>query len=613
VVSAVAAERSPIEAYLDELHARLATVAAGAVADYIPELANADPGRFGIALATVDGTVYEAGDTRVPFTLQSVSKPLTFALALDDLGEAAVRARIGVEPTGEAFNSITLDARGLPLNPMVNAGAITATSLIAARDGRTPFERILDTYSAYAGRPLAVDEAVARSESETGHRNRAIAQLLAASKALGGDPDEVVERYFRQCSVALDCRDTALVAATLANGGVHPLTGVRVASAETVQRVLVVMATCGMYDAAGEWLYTVGLPAKSGVSGTIMAVLPGSLGIAVHSPPLDEKGNSVRGLRACRRLAADFDLHLVRDGSQRIPLHAAYTLAERRSKQVRTEAEVAALETLGRRTLVLELQGPLSFPAVEIVLRRVLGAEQGTGVVVLDLQRVELIVDSSVRFLARLAATLAQRGATLVLAGTRDHDVAVRRVKRLAVAAGAHVRSFDGHDAALAWCEDGLLAEEGLLREPTPIALRDHELLAGLPEADVAQITGLLEVHRYPAGTEIVEPREPGDRIYLVTAGRLTVLREDTDGTRHTLATLAPGMLFGELAFLSRRPHSGIVRADTAVECHELPRSSVERLAEIAPDARTALVLNLARILAGRVDSMRSEIALRDL
>ena len=200
--------------------------------------------------------------------------------------EAAVRAKIGVEPTGDAFNAITLDrASGRPLNPMVNAGAITAAGMLRPVGSETDLERILDGYARFTGRPLRVDHAVEASERATGHRNRAIGHLLRAAGVLDGDADEAVERYFAQCSVEMTAIDLAVIAATLANGGVNPLTGHRAASPATVRAVLSVMATCGMYDGAGEWLYTIGLPAKSGVSGGILAVVPGRLGLGFFSPP----------------------------------------------------------------------------------------------------------------------------------------------------------------------------------------------------------------------------------------------------------------------------------------------------------------------------------------
>src|SRR6266700_3390001 len=234
---------SPIRAYLLDLLERIGRLEEGAVASYIPELATADPDLFAICLTTADGAVYEVGDTRDPFTIQSMSKPLTYGIALEQLGDAFVRSRVGVEPSGDAFNEISLaPGTGAPVNPMINAGAIACAALVTGAD---PFGEIVRTYSAYAGRQLDCDEAVYASERETGHRNRAIVHLLRNFGVVTDDPEAVVDLYFRQCSISVDCRDLAAIAATLANGGVNPLTGARAVREDVVRSVLSVMTTCG--------------------------------------------------------------------------------------------------------------------------------------------------------------------------------------------------------------------------------------------------------------------------------------------------------------------------------------------------------------------------------
>jgi glutaminase len=267
---------SPIQDYLVELHRECAAVNDGQVATYIPELAKANPDWFGICLVTANGAIYEVGDTRQEFTIQSISKPFVYGLALEDNGREATLQKVGVEPTGDAFNSISLDpGTGRPRNPMINAGAIATAGLIAGKNPHTRFKRILEAFSLYAGRELRVDETVYRSESETGHRNRAIGHMLRNFDKLTGDPAPTTEIYFQQCSISVNCRDLGIMAATLANHGVNPLTGKQALRGEYVESVLSVMGTCGMYDYAGEWLYNVGIPAKSGVSGGVLAVLPG--------------------------------------------------------------------------------------------------------------------------------------------------------------------------------------------------------------------------------------------------------------------------------------------------------------------------------------------------
>jgi glutaminase len=296
------AGESPIARYLAELQTRLAGITEGAVADYIPELGKADPKLFGVAIATVDGETYGAGDVDRAFSIQSVSKPFAYGYALREHGQAAVLAHVGVEPTGEAFNSIILDeVHNRPFNPMVNSGAIAVAELYKGATHAERQEAMLEFFCRFAGRRLAVDEAVYRSEDATGHRNRAIAYMMLNFGMIRHDPSEVLDIYFRQCSIGVTARDLALMAATLANDGVQPVTSERLLAPEAVRDVLTVMSSCGMYNYAGQWAFEVGMPAKSGVSGAIVAVIPGQIGIGVFSPPLDALGNSIRGSRPARK------------------------------------------------------------------------------------------------------------------------------------------------------------------------------------------------------------------------------------------------------------------------------------------------------------------------
>lgn len=296
---------------LNELHLRHRSNHSGAVASYIPELLKANPDWFGICVVTADGQVYEIGDFDRQFTIQSVSKPFVYGLALEDHGRAHVLTKVGVEPTGDAFNSIIkLDATNRPHNPCVNAGAIATTSLIKGGDPTTRLNRMLEMFGRYFGRTVHVDMSVFMSERTTGHRNRAIAYLMLNFGMIDDNVDQILDLYFQQCAVLANCRDLAVMAATLANGGVNPLTGIRAIESEYLRDILTVMYTCGMYDYAGQWAYDVGLPAKSGVTGGILAVVPNQLGIAVYSPPLDERGNSVRGIEVCKDLSSGFGMHV---------------------------------------------------------------------------------------------------------------------------------------------------------------------------------------------------------------------------------------------------------------------------------------------------------------
>src|SRR6266567_6750147 len=350
---------SPVYDYLAELHTEFSRLGDGKVATYIPELAKADPGWFGICLVTLNGAVYEIGDSAQPFTIQSISKPFVYGLALEDHGRADVLARVGLEPTGDAFNSISLDpGTGRPRNPMINAGAIATAGLISGKTPQVRLKRLLEMMGAYAGRELGLDESVYRSESETGHRNRAIGHMLRNFDMITGDPAPVVELYFQQCSVSVTCRDLAIMAATLANRGVNPVTGKQAIRGEYVESVLSVMGSCGMYDFAGEWIYKIGMPAKSGVAGGMIAVLPGQFGIGVFSPPLDSRGNSVRGLAVCDDVSRSFDLHLFnRPNPGRSVIRLKFTGAELNSSRVRTTQESQALHRFGAAIKAYQLQG----------------------------------------------------------------------------------------------------------------------------------------------------------------------------------------------------------------------------------------------------------------
>lgn len=290
---------------LDELYLKYRDLQEGAVANYIPELAKVDPGLFGIAVTTVDGQRFTAGDWDHSFTVQSVSKPFIYGMALEDYGRETVLRKVGVEPTGDKFNAIIeLDHHSKrPLNPMVNAGAMATSSLIKGSTPSDRFNRLLEAFSRYTGRPMSADMAVFLSERTTGHRNRAIAHLLLNFEMLEPNVEETLDLYFQQCSIEVTAQDLATMAACLANDGVNPVSGERALSADYIKDLLSVILTCGLYDFAGEWVYRVGLPAKSGVGGGMVAVSPGCAGIGVFSPLLDERGTPIRAIKVCEELS----------------------------------------------------------------------------------------------------------------------------------------------------------------------------------------------------------------------------------------------------------------------------------------------------------------------
>ncbi|MEV0009894.1 glutaminase A [Streptomyces sp. NPDC051840] len=301
-----------VEAALAGARSRYAEDDSGQVADYIPALATEDPALFGLAVADVRGLVTYAGDSEHRFSIQSVSKAFVFALVDEALGHDTVRRAVGVNNTGLPFDSILAIElnRGSPVNPMVNAGALATTALVPGRDATEQWDFVRGGLSRFAGRELELDERVYASESAANQRNESIARLLGSYGRLQGDPSEVTDVYTRQCSLAVSTRDLAVMGATLAAGGVNPLTGERVVDAAVCRDTLAALASSGMYERSGDWLYEVGMPGKSGVSGAVLTVSPGKAGLAVFSPRLDATGNSVRGQRATHYLSGALGLNL---------------------------------------------------------------------------------------------------------------------------------------------------------------------------------------------------------------------------------------------------------------------------------------------------------------
>ena len=301
---------SALPGVVERLHAELSPDSTGEVATYIPELGKANPDHFGIAVVTTGGDTIVAGDADVEFTMQSISKAFTYCLLLDEAGREAVASIVGVQPSSEPFSAVELNPRtNRPFNPMLNAGAIAISACLREMLGPGAFDYVLQVLGRAAGRELQLDERVFRSELETGHRNRAIGHLLRNAGLFGIDVDAALELYFRQCSVLVSARDVATMGATLANIGTHPSTQAEVFGVSAVRDTLSVMFTCGMYDGAGDWACRVGLPAKSGVAGGVLAVVNRQLGIGTFSPRVDAVGNSVRGLKACIGLAEELGLH----------------------------------------------------------------------------------------------------------------------------------------------------------------------------------------------------------------------------------------------------------------------------------------------------------------
>ena len=418
---------SPIPSYLDEVLQSVAADRTGVLANYIPELAEVDPERLGASIAMVDGELYASGDTDSLFTIQSISKPFVYALALADRGFERVLDKVGVEPSGEPFNEISLeDSSGRPLNPMINAGAITTHSLVGTEtmNPAERMERVISGLSAFAGRSLDVDEAVYSSEIEHAHRNLAIAHMLRSHDILTENPTGVVEGYTRQCSLLVTVQDLAMMAATLANYGIQPVTGEQVVPKTVVRQVLSVMFTCGMYNAAGDWATQVGIPAKSGVGGGIIGAVPGQLGLATFSPRLDVHGNSVRGVSLFERFSSDMGMHVMN-----IP-----TVAR---SAIRANYRIGSGEKI---TQVIQLQGRIRFAGAERVIREIVDTHYMGTRIALDVTRVYSVDEVAQHMLLEIMRRMRHEGYTVYLI---DQDDTITNLETLRTMDVAGLGSID--------------------------------------------------------------------------------------------------------------------------------------------------------------------------
>lgn len=297
-----------IKKIITDLHNTYRTCREGVRASYIPELAKANENHFAIVITTVDGEVYKIGDHDILFSMQSTSKPFSYGMVLEEMGRVFVMSKVGVEPTGEAFNSIVELEKNThrPYNPMINSGAIAISSFIRSE------EEMIRYFSGFAGRKLEISNTIFESEKATAHRNRSIAHLLRHFEVIEGNIDLALDLYFKQCSFMVDTTDLSAMAATLANKGIQPHKHFRAITDDYAGDVLSLMFTCGMYDTSGKWAYSVGIPAKSGVSGAIFGVVPGEMGIAVYSPNINDHGHSIRGLKVFQDLSREMNLSIFR-------------------------------------------------------------------------------------------------------------------------------------------------------------------------------------------------------------------------------------------------------------------------------------------------------------
>jgi glutaminase len=574
----------------------------GTLANYIPELTRVNPGNFGIVLTTVDGFQYAFGDTEVDFTIQSISKSFVYGMALEEHGVEKVLEKISVEPSGDAFNSISLyPETGRPFNPMINAGAIAATSMVWQVYKEKAFDKILNAFSDFAGTPLQMDYSVYNSESETGHRNRAIAHLLRNFNILESEVEAPLDVYFKQCSINVNCRQLSLMGATLAGNGKNPLTGIRALNPKYIPHVLSVMASCGMYDYSGEWIYHVGLPAKSGVGGGILAVLPGQLSIAVYSPLLDDKGNSVFGVEICERIAESFSLHLYKTPSQlKQVVRKQYTLTTAKSKLKRDAVAESMLEAFGEKVHIMQLQGELCFATSEIFIRKI---PEDCEYLLLSLKKAISFDEGALKLLLMLDKQFQQRAKKLLVTNFSHLDLLQDFVQEN----HAFLQFAELEDAVL-HLEKTILLANGYEPKKEPVALMDQQLLQGLSPSELSELTKYLKRETYKKGELIIQKGLEAQHIYFIESGQVALQDKDSNDRDITLALLTAGNSFGDMALLDNQKSSASVMAQTDVSCLVMVYALLDQVDYLAP-IKVKILTNLAASLSARLWAAKMEIA----
>ncbi|MDO5493473.1 MAG: glutaminase A [Nesterenkonia sp.] len=600
--------RSPIQQHLEELHAEIQGHREGSPYMVHPVGREPDPEDFGICLATVDGHVYSVGVADEEFSIHSISKPFTYALALSDHGSEAVDAKVDVEPSGDRFNEISLAPEtGRPANSMINAGALAVASMIKGSGGKSAQRRIYETYSRFAGRRLSSSPAVYDVEIRSSDRNHALAYLLSSFGIIDDDPTRALELYLRQCAVQVTCRDLAMMAATLAGGGTHPLTGERAVDFGCVERVLSVMMTSGMYDDAGAWVADVGMPAKSGVGGGTLAVLPGQAGLAVYSPPLDAHGSSIRGLEVCRRLSKDMEMHFVRAApSGRAAVVPSSAVVEMPSRIRRTDAQDEVLDRFHELVRIVEVTGDLFFAGAESLVRTVSDLEDEVEIIVVDLRQVNDVGDLALQMIAALVDRAEAEGRTLALVDSRGV------LAGSALIEDRGLPTFPSRGPAVEFCEDRLLHARGQrIEEPVRVPVVDSPVLADLSEDDRHRLSRYLEDQDYADGDIIRRVGQRFGGVHFIVSGRVNTIAADPEGNRVRLNTLSAGMTFGELALGSEDRQETTEKAVGDVEVAVLTPQRLDDLESEDPQLAVRLWRALTRDAYLLVDRYLRESAVR--
>lgn len=599
----------PFQAYLNSLYQEYLGEREGELPDYIPELGRVNPDKFGISLVTVDGTIQQVGDTQCDFSIQSISKPFVYGLILEDLGIDGVLKKINTEPSGDAFNSISLEpGTGRPLNPMINAGAIAATSWVRGKSAKDKTDRVLKALSLYAGRSLAIDQKIFRSEKKSGHRNRAIAHMLRNFNIIENDIEPALDLYFQQCSILANASDLAVMAATLANNGVNPVSGIRVIQSEFVPLILSIMSLCGMYDYSGRWIYNIGLPAKSGVGGGIIAVLPGQFGLSVYSPRLDSMGNSVRGTRVCTRFSRDFHLHFL--GAAKMAasvIRSSCHLGQIRSRRLRNSEDTLLLDRLGEQCRIFELQGEMQFSSAELVVRKIYKAALESQFILIDFQQVPAMDFASHKLLKSLFSRIDK---------LKHCRYAISSINMTLKSTFADileqenpVLAFPDRDHGLEWLENQIIKQKHSLSQNVKASFADNELFQGLSKAQIQILEKNTASAHYEKGDLIIQSGDPAREIFFLLEGEVSIiLHKKGDVQQMRISTSSASMCFGELALIGTETRSANVIADTEVSCRILSVEVLNRLGEKDYSLKIRLLENLVRKLAKHLQQNNLEV-----
>jgi glutaminase len=595
-------EWSPIYMELKKLYDEFRDNFAGEVADYIPELKNANPHHFGIALATVDGQVYEIGDTRAEFTLQSISKAFVYGLALADYGAAELLKHVGVEPTGEAFNSIVLDEiNNRPFNPMVNAGAIAVTARIKGAGYPQRLERILDVIGGYAGRALDINERVYASEKSTGYRNHAIAYLELGGGMIEQPIDEHLDLYFSQCSIAVTARDLSIMAASLANYGMNPLTSMQVQESEHISHILSVMQSCGMYDFSGEWSFKIGIPAKSAVSGGLIAVVPGLFGIGIYSPLLDKYGNSIRGVEVCKALSSKFNFHIFGRKPPTSPVvRRHYSDLNIQSKRWRSAVETKILKEQGNAIQVYELQGDLNFSSVEQLSRRLLHSSPDLRHLILDCRRIDQVDATVMHLLMPLKSMLAQRDVSLYVVNASS--VLMNALKG---DENAPLHFSTSTELVLEECENLLIASEtnNIANGKQQVPLNEIDITTDFSYQELELMHKAMRTVTYATGDVIIVEGAAAEELFMLAGGLVSVhmpMTESAQPIYRRVGAISAGTTFGEGSLYKEAFRTRRIIADEPCTCYVLSVKEFLSLTVRHPEMEIKLLKNLLKIVADR-------------